>query len=536
MAAAETRLRSRAAMTFLALALVGAAGERPLPVGAGRWMGDLREPSGVERLEILIDADGTSAELTLPGWGLAGTPLARAPAAPHSLDFSGVIEGETVSLRGSLENERWLGELARGTRTAPFELRRLHDLSDSEWRSLIGSYRTEDGRLLGIAPFSEFGPRPMLVDYTSGRIGPVYPLSRERHLVGHALVAPVFPADSLEAIFGRDGEVEGLRFGQQGLPTAVAGRVATRDEEVRFASGAIALGGTLVLPAAPPPHPALVLVHGSNALTREVFGPWTRFFAGQGFAVLAYDKRGTGTSTGDWKQADFHQLAADVLAGVRFLAARPDIRSDRIGLWGASQAGWIMPIVAAEAPQEVAFMLVHAGSGTTVREQGVLSIEHELRAAGLPEASVALGTRYQRLDDEVSQSGSGWQALQRFYQDHSREEPWLWPPRPADDWFRPYYRMLMDFDPTPYWRRVRCPVLFFFGEVDVNVPPDAAWPPIERALLAADHDRFRHVVLPKANHLFLEARTGGRDEYPGLTRFVPGYFEAMARWLAAQAR
>jgi pimeloyl-ACP methyl ester carboxylesterase len=505
-------------------------------VAAGRWIGDVREPAGVERLEILIDADGTAAELTLPGWGLAGVALSRAAAAPPSLDFAAAIEGETVTLRGSLEDERWLGELARGARTAPFELRRVHDLSDSEWRSLIGSYRSEDGRLLAIAPFSEFGPQPMVVDYTSGRIGPLYPLSRERHLVGHALVAPVFPADPLEAVFRRDGEVEGLRFGPPGQRTAVAGRVPTRDEEVRFTSGAIALGGTLTLPAGPPPHPALVLVHGSNALTRDVFGPWTRFFAAQGFAVLAYDKRGTGTSTGDWRQADFPQLAADVLAGVRFLAARSDIRSDRIGLWGASQAGWIMPIAAAEAPREVAFMVVHAGSGTTVREQGVLSIEHELRAAGLPEASVAVGTRYQRLDDEVSQSGSGWQSLQRFYDDHSRVETWLWPPRPADDWFRPYYRMLMDFDPAPYWRRVRCPVLLFFGELDLTVPPGAAWPPIERALLAADHDRFRHVVLAKANHLFLEARTGGRDEYPALTRFVPGYFDAMAGWLAAQAR
>jgi hypothetical protein len=44
-----------------------------------------------------------------------------------------------------------------------------------------------------------------------------------------------------------------------------------------------------------------------------------------------------------------------------------------------------------------------------------------------------------------------------------------------------------------------------------------------------------HAVLPKANHLFLEAQTGARDEYPGLSRFVPGYFDAMARWLRAQA-
>lgn len=44
------------------------------------------------------------------------------------------------------------------------------------------------------------------------------------------------------------------------------------------------------------------------------------------------------------------------------------------------------------------------------------------------------------------------------------------------------------------------------------------------------------VLLPGANHLFLEAKTGARDEYPGQSRFVPDYFERMARWLEAQGR
>jgi len=277
-------------------------------------------------------------------------------------------------------------------------------------------------------------------------------------------------------------------------------------------------------------------VHGSNALTRDVFGPWSRYFAALGFAVLSYDKRGTGQSTGDWKRADFPTLAADVLAGVRALAARHDIRTNRIGLWGASQAGWILPLVAAQAPREVAFLVVHAGSGTTVREEGVLYLQKELRFAGLPESSVAIGTRYQVLDDSVTQTGSGWDELQRYYGAHRAAETWLWPPRPADDWFRPYYRMLMDFDPSGSWRRVTCPVLLFFGELDANVPPQESWPPIERALRQAGNSRVRQIVLPNANHLFLEARTGARDEYPGLSRFVPGYFDRMAQWLQAAAR
>jgi hypothetical protein len=96
--------------------------------------------------------------------------------------------------------------------------------------------------------------------------------------------------------------------------------------------------------------------------------------------------------------------------------------------------------------------------------------------------------------------------------------------------------MLMDFDQVPSWRRVPCHALFFYGDLDANVPPIESWPPIERALQDAGNHHVTQVVLPHANHLFLEARTGGRDEYPGLSRFVPGYFDRMAQWLEAAAR
>ena len=528
-------LRSRL-VGALAVALVITACREPGPMIEGQWIGDLRQAERSQRMEVSVDSSDRPASVSIGGWGLDQAPASPVPAGADSLGFTALAGTDTVQVRGAVHDGTWIGQARRGADTAAFELRLLHPITDAEWAAIIGTYRTSEGGLLGIAPFSEFGSRPLIVDYSSGRIGPLYAIARNRFLVGHALINPLFPADTLELTYDRVGAVLKLRFSERDRAAHVAERLATRDEELRFASGSVTLTGTVTLPTGPGPHPALVLVHGSNALTRDVFGPWTRYFAGLGYAVLAYDKRGTGQSTGDWKQADFAALGADVLAGVRALAARPDIRADRIGLWGASQAGWIMPLVAAKAPGDIAFLIVHAGSGTTVREEGLLYIRNELRFAGLPEASVAIGTRYQELDDAVSKSGAGFAELQRYYEEQSKAEPWLWPPRPADDWFRPYYRMLMDFDPVPSWRRVTAPVLLFFGELDANVPPRESWPPIKRALVEARNARVTQLVLPKANHLFLEARTGGRDEYPALNRFVPGYFARMAQWLKDAAR
>jgi hypothetical protein len=41
-----------------------------------------------------------------------------------------------------------------------------------------------------------------------------------------------------------------------------------------------------------------MLLLGSGPLTRYSFGPCPHFFTSLGFAVLIYDKRGTGASTG----------------------------------------------------------------------------------------------------------------------------------------------------------------------------------------------------------------------------------------------
>src|SRR5262249_4048650 len=121
------------------------------------------------------------------------------------------------------------------------------------------------------------------------------------------------------------------------------------EEEVVFASGDVRLAGTLTLPLGPGPHPALVFVHGSGPQRRGAETVEAARFAQHGIASLAFDKRGTGESTGDWQQSDFDDLADDVLAGVRLLRRDRRIRADKVGLWGISQAGWVMALAAARS-------------------------------------------------------------------------------------------------------------------------------------------------------------------------------------------
>jgi len=142
-----------------------------------------------------------------------------------------------------------------------------------------------------------------------------------------------------------------------------------------FDNGDTPLAFTLDLPDRKPPFPAVVLGHGSGRVTRDQLTWASRHFTDLGYAVLRFDKRGVGESSGTFvfvgtkdSPRVFPQLASDVAAGVRFLRTRPEIDHDRIGLFGASQAGWILPLAAREAGG-VAFVILWSGPVCSVGQE-----------------------------------------------------------------------------------------------------------------------------------------------------------------------
>ena len=85
--------------------------------------------------------------------------------------------------------------------------------------------------------------------------------------------------------------------------------------------------GTLSLPDGVGPWPAVVTLHGASGGARDfrLFLHLEALLVPAGFAVLRYDRRGSGASEGDFMAADFAQLAADSLAAVAMAAAEPEV-------------------------------------------------------------------------------------------------------------------------------------------------------------------------------------------------------------------
>jgi pimeloyl-ACP methyl ester carboxylesterase len=293
----------------------------------------------------------------------------------------------------------------------------------------------------------------------------------------------------------------------QAQPPALVDSIDIRREPVRFANGDVMLAATLLVPAVERPAPAVVIVHGSGASPRT--NPWTSAYAEalarRGIVVLHPDKRGSGESGGDWRTASFEDLARDVAAAVRLLRQRADVDSARVAIVGFSQGGYVVPIVAAEVP-EARLAVVISGGTMPLLDQVLdeIRLEAARREAPLDSAELAeLRSVYDRLA-AFAATRQGWKALQdaatRARGSSERLSHALRTlPGDSTHWVFSWIRHTGNFDPIPYWRRVRQPVLMVYGGRDTQLRPRAS---IERLwnAVGADAENYSIVLLQGNGH------------------------------------
>jgi uncharacterized protein len=305
--------------------------------------------------------------------------------------------------------------------------------------------------------------------------------------------------------------------------------------EVQFTHHDTALAGLLLLPRGHAPHPAVVLLHGSGPVGRDGPGylpPIREHLARHGIAALCYDKPGIGSSTGDWRGQTFDDRAAEALAAVDFLRHQPRIDPDRVGLWGASQGGWIAPLAATRA-SEVAFVITVSGPGIGVAEQEAYAVEQMLRLDGFPQSQIEQALAVLNRHIALLRRGEIQELLAS--QRAIAQQPWAAQlGGEADDAELRFMRDVIDFDPLPILERVRCPLLGIWGAGDVLVPAHRSAAVFAAALAKAGNQQFRLEVFANADHriaVIEQATSREQVEWSAARRFAPGYLETMTDWL-----
>jgi dipeptidyl aminopeptidase/acylaminoacyl peptidase len=138
---------------------------------------------------------------------------------------------------------------------------------------------------------------------------------------------------------------------QQPVPWRAPASADPIVEERTFSNGDVRFGGTLHLPRANMPVPAIVVLHSASSPTRDLplYRHLVQMLPPLGIAVFVYDRRGSGLSGGDLGSSDYALLADDAIAAQRMLAADPRIDRRRLGFWGLSQGGWLAMLAASRS-------------------------------------------------------------------------------------------------------------------------------------------------------------------------------------------
>lgn len=322
-----------------------------------------------------------------------------------------------------------------------------------------------------------------------------------------------------------------------------------REQDIRFdnPAGHNQLAGTLSVPNGKGPFPAVVLISGTGHNTRDedvwghkIFLVLADALNRRGIAVLRYDKRGVGASTGDYDAATTADFTSDTEAAVTWLKTQREIGSRSIGVLGHSEGGIIAPAVAAE-DNSVAFVVMIAGPVIRGDHLFVLQSAMTAKTYGAPDDYIARRKLFdQKLYDAIIAAPSEAVALDRArvivasgVADKvidSNEADTL-----PQDTARPWERYFLAYDPAPTLASLKVPVLALNGSLDVQVPAQEDIAAAREAL--KNNPKATVIELPGMNHLLQDARTGSPNEYNDIEETMsPTALRIICDWVSVQTR
>ena len=284
------------------------------------------------------------------------------------------------------------------------------------------------------------------------------------------------------------------------------------------------LEGTLSVPRGTASrYPTLLLVSGSGQQNRDEelfqhrpFLVLADYLASRGIAVLRYDDRGVGASSGPLDSADTRLFAEDAEAMLRALKGNPHVDPVRLGIGGHSEGGAIAPMVAARN-KDVKFVVILAGQGCTGLDVMLQQNEAIYCANGLNESLLSVRMACMRelfalpADSKqkdykavIDRHTAGLSKAQIDSIGLGRGSAAAMKQQLESRWMQAF----LTLDPAEYLPKVKVPVLALNGTNDCQV---LCTPNLQRIKQFCPQADCR--PLPGLNHLFQHSKKGSPNEY-----------------------
>jgi pimeloyl-ACP methyl ester carboxylesterase len=328
------------------------------------------------------------------------------------------------------------------------------------------------------------------------------------------------------------------------------------EEEVVFENvGAkVSLSGTLTLPSKNGNFPVAILISGSGAQDRDEsfmghkpFLVLSDHLTRQGIAVLRFDDRGHGKSTGDFGAATTADFAKDVLSAVTYLKTRKDIDLKHIGLIGHSEGGIIAPLVANQT-KDVSFIVLLASTGISGTE---LSVMQSKTLRGFPVDDEVAYEKNTRKAIAIVTSNKSNQEIKNELTKHYNEflRPILTslgaPEKNINAFIdgqlktslKPWSKYFLQYNPADEFEKLQIPVLSLNGNKDTQVDAKINQTGIKNALIKGENKDYKIVELENLNHFFQECETGKMNEYRKIDQtFSPLALKEISTWVLKRVK
>lgn len=231
-------------------------------------------------------------------------------------------------------------------------------------------------------------------------------------------------------------------------------------EEVTFQHGQHSLSGYyLEVTNGKPAKAILLFVHGDGAMSYDAEGYYSIIWKAlrqNGYAIFSWDKPNVGDSSGNWLEQSMVARQSEVLAAIDLVQKKYHFTPKNTGLFGFSQAGWVLPALANKT-SKVGF-IIGVGFATNWVEQGRYStkIRHQIAGSNKNEITSALDAYTKEI--LFFQGSPSYSKYLTFSGEYALEKD-------------RYEFVLNNFkaDASDDYSNIKVPSLFLWGEKDLNV-------------------------------------------------------------------
>jgi len=318
-------------------------------------------------------------------------------------------------------------------------------------------------------------------------------------------------------------------------------------QPVSFPTTGATMVGCLYAPAGKANFPVVVSVAGADLVptATDIYTViHAKAYTNRGIGFFAFNKRGIGGSTGVGTSTNFRQRAEDVASAVRFIRGLKS--TGRIGLWGSSQAGWVVPYALRPKDGVTAIMLT-SPSGVNAFEQVAYYINTYVRGLGFTPEEADKAERVHRAAVRYYATADGYREAQAMGRRYAKE-PWFEKFRANDEWNEhigpggtllspaelrsawhlqaddfEFYRAPSTFqDFAPAYALLDRPTIIINGTADLKVPVLKSKPAIEAAILRRNRKYIEYKDFDGADH--------GIQDGP---RVRQAYLDFLSEWAVA---